>query len=181
MYAESKRKFSRDVSTTTTAQGLLLDLSLVELFERFMAQKRTEGLAPKTLEDYELHFGYMVDFLGGDISKSEICVSMFREFIEWMLEERGLSPVTVNVRIRTMRAFVRFAFSEGYIDAPVHEKVKQLKTEQDTIEPFTISEVKLLFSVVDTSTFAGFRDLVMMCTLLDTMVRFSVIKAMLLY
>lgn len=33
--------------------------------------------------------------------------------------------------------------------------------------------MKLLFSVVDTSTFAGFRDLVMMCTLLDTIVRIS--------
>lgn len=60
---KSKRKFSRERSTTTNAQGLLLDLSLVEMFERFMAQRRTEGLATKTLEDYELHFGYLVEFV----------------------------------------------------------------------------------------------------------------------
>lgn len=51
---------------------------------------------------------WLSSFLGGDISKNEIRVSMFREYIEWMQEERGLSPVIVNVRIRTMRAFVRF-------------------------------------------------------------------------
>lgn len=119
---KSKGKFSREATTSTNEQGLLLDLSLVEMFERFMAQKRTEGLAPQTIEDYEIHFGYMLDFLGGDISKNEISVSMFRDYIEWMIEERGLSLVTVNVRIRTMRAFIRYAFTEGYIDTPVMRK-----------------------------------------------------------
>jgi len=41
-----------------------------------------------------------------DISRSEMTRDLFREYISWMLFERGLSPVTVNVRIRTLRAFL---------------------------------------------------------------------------
>ena len=51
-----------------------------------------------------------------DISRKEMTRDLFREYISWMLYEQGLSPVTVNVRLRTLRAFLRFCFKEGYIE-----------------------------------------------------------------
>ncbi|TCP54434.1 phage integrase family protein with SAM-like domain [Tumebacillus sp. BK434] len=135
-------------------------------------------MAQVTLEDYEVHFRYLFEYLGGDIAKEDITADLFRAYIDWMIHDKGLSPVTANVRIRTMRAFIRFAFVEGYIQSPLHEKIKLLKTEEDTLESFTTAEVKALLDKVDTSTFAGFRDFVMICTLLDTMARISELVAL---
>jgi integrase/recombinase XerD len=120
-----------------------------EMFERFMMQKRTEGLARRTLVEYEVHFGYLLQYIEGDVVKEQMNADLFRGYIDWMLNERNLLPVTVNVRVRTMRAFFRFCFMEGYIDSPVHEKIKILKTEEDTIEFFTPAEVKRLFELYD--------------------------------
>jgi integrase/recombinase XerD len=174
--AKTKRKVARN-TTTINASSLVGSLSLVEMFERFMAQKRTEGLARKTLEDYEVHFGYLLGLLGGDMPKENINADLFRAYNYWMINEKGLSPVTANVRIRTMRAFVRFAFVEVYVDKTIHEKIKTLNTEKDSKESFTTAEVKALLDKVDTSTFAGFRDFVMVCVLLDTIVRISELMA----
>lgn len=30
------------------------------------SEKCTEGLSPRTLDDYETNFGYLLDFIGGD-------------------------------------------------------------------------------------------------------------------
>ena len=48
-----------------------------------------------------------------DISRKEMTRDLFREYISWMLYEQGLSPVTVNVRLRTLRAFLRFCLQRG--------------------------------------------------------------------
>ena len=77
-----------------------------------------------------------------DISRREMTKDLFREYISWMLYEQGLSPVTVNVRLRTLRAFLRFCFKEGYIEHPIHGDLKILKTPQDMIESFTVEEIR---------------------------------------
>ena len=61
-----------------------------------------------------------------------------------MLYEQGLSPVTVNVRLRTLGAFLRFSYKEGYIQQPIHEDLKILRTPQDLIESFTAEEIRKL-------------------------------------
>ena len=77
-----------------------------------------------------------------DISRKEMTKDLFREYISWMLYEQGLSPVTVNVRLRTLRAFLRFCYKEGYIQQPIHEDLKILRTPQDLIESFTVEEIR---------------------------------------
>jgi integrase/recombinase XerD len=149
------------------------DLTLVEMFERFLVAKRAEALATRTLEDYETHFGYFYDFLEGDIKAEDITADLMREYLAYMIHERGLKPMTVNLRVRTIRAFMRFSYTEGYITEPVHEKFKPVKVPEDTIQALTPSEMKVLLSIIDESFYAGYRNKVMIYTLLDTMVRIS--------
>jgi integrase/recombinase XerD len=94
-----------------------------------------------------------------------------------MLEERELSPVTVNVRIRPLKTLLRFAYKKGYIQTPVFEDIKLLKTPQDTIESLTPLEIKKIFSQLDDRYYSGFRDKCLLYTLLDTMVRISELLA----
>jgi integrase/recombinase XerD len=149
------------------------DYSLNEMFDRFMSFKKTEGLTKITIRDYYIHFNYLIDFLGRDLENDEITLDVFRDFIDYMVNEKGLSPVTANVRIRTIRAFLRYCYLESYIEYPIHERFKPLKTKEDTLESFTPKEIKRLLSVIDETTYTGFRDKVMIFILLDTMVRCS--------
>jgi integrase/recombinase XerD len=154
-----------------------LDLTLVEMFERFLVAKRAEALASRTLEDYETHFCYFYEFLDGDIKADHITADLLREYLSYMIHDRGLKPMTVNLRVRTLRAFMRFCFNEKYIDSPLHESIKTVKVPEDTIQALTPSEMKVLLSVIDESFYAGYRKKVMIYTLLDTMVRISELLA----
>ncbi len=55
--------------------------------------------------------------------------------------------MTVNIRIRTMRAFIRFCYKKGYIDDRIHEDFKPVKAPEDTLESLTSSENKKLLAV----------------------------------
>ncbi|MEH7116878.1 tyrosine-type recombinase/integrase [Neobacillus vireti] len=164
---KGKRKFSRVETARTRVKE---QYTMSEMFEKFMWSKQSEGLAPRTIEEYEIHFSWLLEFLG-DLSREEMTVEAFKEYVLYMTNERGLKPTTVNIRVRTMRAFLRWCYKEDLIDEPIHEKFKPMKTEVDAIESFTPTEVKAIFNAFDTSTWVGFRDKVMVMVLLDSMVR----------
>ena len=122
---------------------------LVDCMNGFVNYKQTEGMSQRTLKDYQSHFHYLMKFLEDeDISRKEMTKDVFREYISWMLYEQGLSPVTVNVRLRTLRAFLRFCFKEGYIEQPIHEDLKILRTPQDLIESFTVEEIESCYQLL---------------------------------
>lgn len=171
--SKTVRKFTRATSTNNRLKVNSDDLTLSEMFEKFMNYKETEGLTDTTLQDYHKHFRYLKEYTEGDLPKEELTLDLFRGFIGYMLHEKELSPVTANVRIRTMRAFIRHCFLEGWIEEPIHERFKPVKTQEDTLESFTPDEIKLLMETIDDSTFRGFRDLVIVYVLLDTMIRCS--------
>ncbi|MGG3561680.1 tyrosine-type recombinase/integrase [Neobacillus rhizosphaerae] len=167
---KSKRKHSRETKVETQ---ILEELTMSEMFQRFMWEKQSEGLAPRTVEEYYVHFQYLMDYLEEDLTREEMDYEPFQSYIQYMVQDKGLKPMTVNVRVRTMRAFLRWAYKERLIDLPVHEKFRPIKTEEDTIESFTQTEVKSILNTFDTSTYVGFRDKVMTMVLLDSMVRIS--------
>lgn len=165
-----KRKLTRGGSSARK-KNKPIKASMKDMFDSFMLYKQTEGLTKTTLNDYHLHYKYLLEYLGSDIEKEEMTLDLFRDYISYMINEKGLSPVTANVRIRTIRAFLRYCYLESYIEYPVHERFKPLKTKEDTLESLTPQEIKKLLNIVDESTYTGFRDKVIIYLLLDTMVR----------
>ena len=149
------------------------DYSIRDMFDMFLTDKSIEGLSERTLHDYHVHFDYLMGFLGKEITNEQFSKKLFKSYIAYMLHERGLSPVTANVRIRTIRAFLRYCYLNDYIDEPIHEHFKPVKTKEDTLESFTPDEIKKLLSVIDEKSYKGFRDKVIIYLLLDTLVRCS--------
>lgn len=165
------RKLGRETGNSQGRKPKKVEMSLNGMFESFMLFKKSEGLTSTTIKDYYIHFNYLLEYIGADLERDEITIDVFRGFIDFMINEKKLSPVTANVRIRTMRAFIRYCFMENYIDYPIHQRFKPLKSKQDTLESFTPQEVKTLLNVIDESTYTGFRDKVIIYLLLDTLVR----------
>jgi integrase/recombinase XerD len=52
------------------------------------------------MEEYHLHFKWLLDYLEQDLSREEITLEVFLERIDFMINEKGLQPTTVNIRIR---------------------------------------------------------------------------------
>ncbi|ETI67255.1 tyrosine-type recombinase/integrase [Neobacillus vireti] len=172
------RKYKRGESTGRNTKKILDALTLDEMFDKFMTFKKTEALAPRTIREYYIHFDYLKEFLGNDLTNEIVTLEDFRGYIGYMLHDKELSPMTVNIRIRTMRAFIRFCYTEGYIGTPIHENFKPVKAPEDTLESFTPMEIKKLLTVIDETMYTGFRDKVIVFVLLDTMVRISELVAM---
>ena len=143
---KTNRKGVRDNKSLNRTKSVEQKFTLYEMFERFMNYKVTEGLTDPTIKGYYEHFRYFSEFVQGNLSNEEVISEIFRDYIGFMLNEKKLAPTTANVRIRTMRAFLRHCFQEGWIEIPIHERFKPVKTPEDEIESFTPAEIKSLIN-----------------------------------
>ncbi|MDP4085113.1 MAG: tyrosine-type recombinase/integrase [Bacillota bacterium] len=173
MQKKTVRKYKRGDVGIKSVEEFLDELTLDDMFSKFMAYKKTEGLAPRTINEYYQHFVNIKEFLGNEKTNKNITLEDFQEYIGYMLNEKELAPMTVNIRVRTMRAFIRYCYKKGFVNEPIHEDFKPIKTPEDTLESFTPDEIKRLLSVIDEKLYTGFRDKVIIFVLLDTLVRIS--------
>lgn len=170
-----KKAGTRTYANKKFNRNSLLQLNLSDLYDRFMAEKRTAGLSRITLRDYDTHYGYLQDFLYEtqgvkDLLHAEIISDVFTDYMTWM-QARNLKPTTINVRVRTIRAFLRWCYLEEYIDEPIFRKFKPMKAAEEQVEAFTAEEVRRILSVIDTDTFVGFRDYLIILIIMDTLAR----------
>lgn len=90
------------------------------MFEQFMVVKRGEGLGRLTIEGYYQNYGYFQKY----INHRELTTEFFVGWITHMTEELDFSPHTVNIRVRTMRTFVKYANEEkGWISELIHRRL----------------------------------------------------------
>lgn len=149
-----------------------ISLSITEMFEEFMLIKKGEGLVKSTLSGHYQHFGYFKDYIQRELSAEEMTTELFMGWITYMIEEMDYAPATVNIRIRTMRAFLRYCYEDKmWIDEPIHKRFKPIKAPIDVVEAFTVEEYRRLIAAIDDKSYVGFRTKVISIVLLDTMVR----------
>lgn len=162
------------------------------LFDKFYHAKSAEGLAEKTLEGYIQNYKLLVEYL--DENKiirdvRNINAEVIRSYISYMLRDKikfegskykkdkdktkGLSPVTVNARIKHIRTMFRFLYNEEYIDTDPLKNVKKVEEPQNEIKILTIDQIRLLLNTPDKRTYAGFRDYVLINVLMDGFFRIS--------
>lgn len=193
--SENKRK-GRRVATRRFLEDddLFVEESktLDDLFAIFIKAKELEELRERTLQDHRYNYRYFKEYLNENYPHislgAEVTVDMIRDYIYYLKKEKGiwdnhevlaekyghkkgLSPVTINVRLRSIKTFFKFCKDEGHLKQNPTEKVKLLKTEEDTIEAFSSEQINLLLEQPDQRTFVGFRDYVLMVVMLDTGIR----------
>ena len=110
--------------------------TLDELFEIFIEAKELEELRERTLQDHRTNFRYFKEYLNKDYPQvtmgSEVTVDMIRDYIYYMKKEKGvwdnhkvlaekygqkkgLSPVTINIRLRSLKTFFKFCYEEEHL------------------------------------------------------------------
>lgn len=177
----SARKGKRIVRRRTApTESPSLDYTLKQAFDYFVSVKKAEGVRERTVEDYYKVMRFFSGWLGGmDTPVNDITTGVIRDYVLFLTEEHvnertgeiGLSPHTVNIRIRFLRTFFNLLHREEIVDKNPADNVKQMRADHDTYEPMTDAEVDRLLSVMDVKEYAQFRDLVMTYLILDTGMR----------
>lgn len=162
------------MSRETVTQSKI-SYSLQELHSFFITAKHAEGLRERTIRDHIRHFRYVTtwldkngyqEFLNGDID-----ILTIRKYIEYMKSNIKVSPITINVRLRTLRCFLKFLFDEGYKKENFAAKIKLMKTDKDTIKIMTTEQIQALLNVIDIKNYTGYRDYTLIFLLIDSGMR----------
>lgn len=184
-YRKGKPLVQKRVTSELDTDELQLEYTIQQAFNDFISLKKTLGVKERTMNEYYNLMGYFIKWLDESNPNikfiHEINTGVLREYIVYLKEEKynertksiGLSPFTINVRIRFLKAFFNALFTEEIININPVRNIKLMKVDEDNFQPLTDGEINKLLSIPDKGQYAQFRDLVMMYLMLDTGMRIS--------
>lgn len=167
------------------------EITLQQALTLFIRAKEAEGVRPRTIRDYINHIGYLTDYMTqvkGILKPlvSDLSADLIRDYIKYMMTEKrryegvegrkdktiGLSPNTINIRLRTLRTMCRFWHNEGLLQEDVMKNIKPVRLDEDDEVPgLSDAEIELLLNSFDETQFAEWRDKILCLLLLDTGLR----------
>ncbi|MFX0560973.1 tyrosine-type recombinase/integrase [Tepidibacillus infernus] len=144
------------------------DYKIKELHNLFIIAKRAEGLRERTIKDHKRHFRYLTTWMAENIGSDDVVITdldiqILRQYIDYMQNELQVSPVTVNVRLRTLRAFLRFIFEEGYYLENLAIRIKLMKIDKDTLKIMSDTHINAILHVIDKKSYTGYRIIRLLC------------------
>lgn len=94
-------------------------------------------------------------------------------FVFFMFEDMRLMSNTINGRVRSVRALLKFLHREGHISTDFGADIPMIKGEKVIIETFSEEQIEALLRQPNRHTFTGSRDYTLMLLLLETGIRIS--------
>ncbi|USK45508.1 tyrosine-type recombinase/integrase [Cytobacillus oceanisediminis] len=91
--------------------------------------------------------------------------------ILYMRNYKGIKIVSINTRLRALRAFFNFLYNAKQIPKNPMANIKLLKDRKRVIPTFTKEQLNKLFRQPDLKTFTGVRDYTIMLLFLETGMR----------
>jgi integrase/recombinase XerD len=145
-------------------------LTISDCFNNFITIKKSIGLSNRTLETYQIHIAEFIKFTG-DIELCKISKQHYYKFI-LTLQDRGVKGVTIASYCRSIRAFLYWNMSEGYIKK---FKIKIPKYQKTIKETYTDKELSVLLKKPDINncTFTEYKIWVLENILIATGLRIS--------
>lgn len=123
-------------------KGTITEEEFRMLHEKFMKDKALEGLAPRTLEEHRTHIRYLKSYLEDDkrstlnrIADLELNYCTFKDYLAYMVIEKQYKPCTTNIRIRTLKCYLKWLYENDYINENYGVRLKLVKVPEDTIKP----------------------------------------------
>ena len=89
------------------------------------------------------------------------------------MQERNLSPYTMQGHVGALKAFDFWLLNEGYVPDKVLARLRTPKAPKKFIEPLTQDEIEQLLKVQNPLTTIGCRDIAILVALLNTGLRCS--------
>ena len=186
-----RRKADRSRRTESSLSDS--DLTIEQGLTLFIRAKEAEQVRSSTIRNYMNHIEYLTDYLTevkayNQPKLKDLTAELIRDYIHYLLYERlrykgiegrqdktmGLSPNTVNIRLRTLRTMSRYWANEGYIEANFMEQVNPIRIDEpEDRQGLSDAEIDLLLHSYDETSYADYRDLILIYLLLDTGLRIN--------
>ncbi|MFC2122646.1 tyrosine-type recombinase/integrase, partial [Bacteroidota bacterium] len=149
------------------------EIQLQKLILHFAQSNKAEGKSPKTIQWYSEMLTDFIRFLemtGTTPLLDNFDITTTRDFIVHE-QSRELSPYTVQGKVRALKAFASWLFTEGYTPDNLLYNLKLPKTPINLINPLTNDEIDRLINYQNPLTAIGCRNIAILITLLDTGLR----------
>jgi len=156
-------------------------LDLEKHITHFAHSNRSEGKSPKTVSWYSdmlLNFISYLSKAGKHTTLSEFSVVNVRDYIVHE-QERGMSPYTVQAKVRALKAFSSWLFREGYTSGNILASIKLPKAPIKIVDTLSADEIEALIDSQNPLASFGSRNIAILVTLLDTGLRCSELSTLL--
>ena len=149
--------------------------SWTDLFLDYLTAERNDS--PHTVVGYGRDIREFQAFLESLYSSADwtrVRAEDVREWIIYLLDERNISPASVNVKLSALRSFYRYLRLTGYVSINPMEKRASLKTSRPL--PYFVRESemdRLLELTLEDRSLGGIRDRLVIMMLYETGIRRS--------
>ncbi len=155
-------------------------MQLAELIKYFDTYNRSDGKSPYTLRWYRstlaMFLGWLIE-TGRTVTLGSMSENVVREFILWLQERRvhghEITVMTVNNRVRALRAFFNWLYRKGYTDTHLLQDVKPPRLPQVMVDTLSDEEIAGIMATQDHSTMTGSRNTAILALFLDSGLRLS--------
>ena len=149
--------------------------SWTDLFLDYLTAERNDS--PHTVVGYGRdirEFQAFLESLYYSADWTRVRAEDVREWIIYLLDERNISPASVNVKLSALRSFYRYLRLTGYVSINPMEKIASLKTSRPL--PYFVRESemdRLLELTLEDRSLGGIRDRLVIMMLYETGIRRS--------
>lgn len=146
--------------------------------ERFLDDCEIRNCRSQTIQYYKNELSVFYKLLRAqdvEVNLRSITPDHIKENVIRYMKSQNCKTVTINTRLRAIRAFFNFLKRERLITKlqnPMNE-IKLLKDRKYAAPTYTNNEIDLLFKQPNLKKFTGVRDLTLMMMLLETGIRAS--------
>lgn len=153
----------------------MAELDLEKLITHFAHSNIAEGKSPKTISWYDDMLSDFIKFLQMREIKTiltEFNVNNIREFVIHN-QGKSLSPYTIQGKVRALKVFSSWLFTESYTPDNMLSNVKLPKVPIKLVETLTQDEIETLIGAQNPLTAIGCRNTAILIILLDSGLRCS--------
>lgn len=157
-------KSTTDIRKTTNTERVSIENAL-KIVNR---QMEMSGLRPRTIKEYNYTFNRFVTAFNF-VYIDEITVD---KIYEWLHLLGNISNFSKLNRLKSLTALFNRFYENGWYDKKFWKDVK-IKVDKKLKEAANEKDLNILLSLLDTSTFVGFRDTVAILVLYRTGIRIT--------
>ena len=110
------------------------------IVDTYLANKKLEGLSPRTLYYYKDSIDHLLDYL--DKHLSDITSQDIREYLSYRQSTGKCGAVALDSIRRNLNTFFNTINNEGYIQYNPMAKIKKIKSAKKVKKPFTDWEIE---------------------------------------
>ena len=152
---------------------------LSALLPSYLLTLEARQRSPRTIELAELYVSRLISWLKSSGHSEQAADISSRRIEEYLVHLKSdLSPTTVRIHYRTVRAFFGWLAVEEEIDSNPFKKLQQPKAEDKPVPIFTQAELAALVDVCKGRGFEQRRDRAILFTLIDTGIRLGELAEM---